>query len=84
MKCYLVKALRGGRDDHTKQKAIGELLPLIFNCIDTNKDGLIESSEFQMFWESLGVNDMKLAISVFKELDANHDLYLSQQGKVIK
>ena len=75
-----IKALRGGRDDHTKQKAISELLPLIFNAIDTNKDGLIESSEFQMFFESLGVNDTKLAINVFRELDSNHDCYLSQEG----
>ena len=74
--------MRGGRDDHTKQKAISELLPLIFNTIDTNNDDLIASAEFQMFFESLGVNDMQLAIHVFKELDTNHDLYLSKEGEL--
>ncbi len=78
-----MKALRGGRDDHTKQKAISELLPLIFHAIDINKDGLIESSEFQTFFESLGVNDTKLAINVFRDLDTNHDCFLSQEGLLL-
>lgn len=76
----MVKALRGGRDDHTKQKAISETLPLIFNAIDTNSDGMIESAEFQLFFESLGIVDKRFMIDVFKEMDTNHDLYLSQQG----
>lgn len=76
----MVKALRGGRDDHTKQKAISETLPLIFNAIDTNSDGMIESAEFQLFFESLGIVDKRFTIDVFKEMDTNHDLYLSQQG----
>lgn len=77
---HMKAALRGGRDDHTKQKAIAETLPLIFDAIDLNKDGMIESSEFQMFFESLSINDTKFCISVFKEMDTNHDLYLSREG----
>ena len=33
-----------------------------------------------MFFESLSINDTKFCISVFKEMDTNHDLYLSREG----
>ena len=57
-----------------------DTLPLIFDSVDTNADGQIAFEEFQAYFESLGINNPKLAIEVFKELDSNHDLFLSKDG----
>lgn len=64
-----------------KRKAIFDTLPLIFDAIDTNADGQIESEEFQVYFESFGITDHKFAIEIFRELDNNHDLLLSKQGE---
>lgn len=64
-----------------KRKAIFDTLPLIFDAIDTNADGQIEIEEFKAYFESFGIIDHKYSIEIFKELDANHDLMLSKQGK---
>ena len=74
------QALRGDRDDPVKRKAILDTLPLIFQSIDTNNDGSIASDEFQVYFESFGLHDTKFAIEIFKDLDTNHDMALSQQG----
>ena len=79
----LKKALRGNRDDANVRKAILDTLPLIFEAIDTNRDGQIASEEFQVYFESFGVSNTKFAIEVFKELDTNHDLIISQDGKIL-
>ena len=77
------QALRGDRDDPVKRKAILDTLPLIFQAIDTNNDGSIAKEEFQVYFESFGLEDTKFAIEIFKDLDTNHDLSLSQEGIVV-
>ena len=76
----MFKALRGGEDDPVKRKAILDTLPLIFQAIDTNGDGQIASDEFAVYFQSFGLDDTKFSNEIFKELDQNHDLFLSQQG----
>ena len=56
---------------------------MIFQAIDTNGDGQIASDEFQIYFASFGLTDTKFAIEIFKELDTNHDMALSQQGNII-
>ncbi len=63
-----------------KRKAILDTLPLIFQAVDTNGDGQIESAEFHTYFESFGLSDQKFSYEIFRELDTNHDLALSQQG----
>ena len=77
------QALRGDRDDPVKRKAILDTLPLIFQAIDTNNDGSIANEEFQVYFQSFGLDDEKFTTEIFKILDTNHDLSLSQEGIVV-
>ena len=72
--------MRGNRDDPIKKKAILDTLPLIFQSIDNNSDGQIECAELQNYFESFGFTDNKFTKSIFKSLDSNHDLFLSEKG----
>ncbi len=66
--------------DAEKRQAIEATLPLIFDAIDTNRDGGIASEEFFLFFKSLGVNDSNFASLVFQAMDSNKDGSLSRDG----
>ena len=59
-----------------------DTLPLIFQAIDTNNDGAIASDEFQVYFQSFGIDHPKFSQNIFKELDTNHDRALSQEGLI--
>ncbi len=49
-----------------------------------NADGGIASEEFVAFFKSLGVEDEKFAINVFRAMDTNNDGSLSREGNSSK
>ena len=73
----------GEPNDLSKRKAITDTLPLIFEAIDTNGDGSIESPEFATYFASFGIVDTQFADAVFRAMDANSDGSLSKEGLLI-
>lgn len=51
-------------------------LPLFFHAVDANNDGMIQSEEFALFFQILGL-DPKMAPDSFKAIDTNSDGQLS-------
>jgi len=51
-------------------------LPLFFSAVDANADGSIQSDEFELFFEILGL-DRKMAPASFQAIDTNNDGQLS-------
>jgi len=54
---------------------------LIFEAIDSDKDGAISHEEFDTYFKSLNINDKGMTEEVFKFIDTNNDGMLSNGGK---
>lgn len=62
-------------DQHLKDTLAGPL-PLFFSAVDANNDGMIQSDEYSLFFQILGL-DPNLAPASFKAIDTNNDGQLS-------
>ena len=51
-------------------------LPLFFSAVDANADGNIQSDEFELFFEIIGL-DKSMAPASFQAIDTNNDGQLS-------
>ena len=58
-----------------------DALSLIFDAIDSDKDGGICKTEFSTYFKSLNISDVKAAEQVFAAIDDNADGYVSKDGK---
>ena len=67
-------------NDVTKKKNWQEIIPLIFEAIDADKDGNISHDEFNNYFKSLNINDKAMAEEVFRDIDTNNDGVLSCDG----
>jgi Ca2+-binding EF-hand superfamily protein len=56
--------------------ALAGPLPLFFSAVDANADGMIQSEEFELFFQIIGL-DPKMAPATFKAIDTNNDGSLS-------
>ena len=64
--------------DSSHHAALAGPLPLFFQCIDSNADGMIDLGEYVNFFVILGVeNPEPLATASFKAIDQNNDGLLS-------
>jgi Ca2+-binding EF-hand superfamily protein len=60
-----------------KEKLKGPL-PLFFQAVDTDEDGMISGPEFENFFEIIGL-DKSMAPETFKAIDENNDGQLSKE-----
>lgn len=54
------------------KEALAGPLPLFFSAVDANADGKIQTEEYAIFFQILGI-DPKLAAASFSAIDTNHD-----------
>lgn len=66
--------------DEAKRTSLRDALPLIYDAIDSNKDGSISKEEFANYFKSLNINDNQTAYDAFSAMDANNDGTLSKEG----
>lgn len=71
-----IAALKKQVADPTLRQTLAGPLPLFFSAVDANADGSIQSDEFELFFEILGL-DKSMAPSTFKAIDTNNDGALS-------
>ena len=62
--------------DKDIRQTLGGPLPIFFHAVDANGDGMIQSDEFSLFFQILGL-DPKMAPDSFKAIDTNNDGQLS-------
>ena len=67
-------------NDANKKSNWKEIIPLIFEAIDADKDGAISHDEFNNYFKSLNINDRAMAEEVFHAIDTNNDGSLSSDG----
>ena len=53
-------------------------LPLYFVAVDSNQDGNIEIEEYEIFFNTLGM-DKTLASAAFKDIDENNDGVINEE-----
>lgn len=74
----LIIYMRSALNDESKRKTISDTLPVIFDAIDANRDGGIETHEFKNYFLSFGLNDDDFTLMVFKNIDVDGDGDLSK------
>jgi hypothetical protein len=79
---YIEYLLSKSLSDETKKAALKGALPLIYDAVDSNKDGSISKEEFSNYFKSLNINDTQAAFDAFKAMDVNNDDSLSKEGKL--
>lgn len=75
----LTKHIQASLKDANKKKNWQQIIPLVFEAIDADKDGVISKDEFNNYFKSLNINDKSMADQVFNEIDTNHDGALSSE-----
>lgn len=73
----LTKHIKDSLNDQDKKANWKEIIPLIFEAIDADKDGAISHDEFNNYFKSLNINDRAMAEEVFRAIDLNNDGSLS-------
>ena len=71
-----IATLKKQVSDPSLRDTLAGPLPLFFSAVDANADGSIQSDEFELFFEILGL-DKSMAPGTFKAIDTNNDGSLS-------
>lgn len=71
-----IEAIKKQVADKALHEALAGPLPLFFSAVDANADGAIQSDEFELFFQIIGL-DPKMAPATFKAIDTNNDGSLS-------
>jgi len=72
----VANAKKYGKAD-IRKTSVGQF-NLLFDVVDTNKDGMIELEEFTNYFNIVGVSEV-FAKTAFEGLDTNHDGVLSRE-----
>jgi len=73
-----IEALKKQVNDPSLKAAVSGPLPLFFKAVDANGDGMIDSSEYGIFFDIIGL-DPNMAPASFQAIDTNNDGLLSEE-----
>ena len=73
----LIESLKQLKDDPECKKNLSDLIRNLFDMMDVNEDGFLQSDEYRRGFENLGVAESEFTKPAFEAIDVNHDGVIS-------